>query len=319
MSNPMYFLGVDGGGSKTTAVVFNEKGEFICSACGESINYYSVGLESARLAMENIIENLNIKKFRCAVIGMSALNERATEDETERFCSGIIDSESIIMDSDLFVALEAMDIDGECAAIISGTGSMAVCRNADSSISHTGGWGYILGDEGSGYSIGLNGIKSAIRAAENCAPETALLGECLDYFSINNIYDLIDLYYEKKVSRKKTAAFARLVSKCCENGDAAAKSILEYEAEQLSQTALGLLKDKKKDISIGLWGGVFQNNMFFRHTFSDIMSQNGFNNVKLIDFTPEIGAIFACYKNSGIEIVDIIKDNIKTTYINTLM
>lgn len=319
MNGNSFFLGVDGGGSKTTAVVFNEKGEFICSARGESINYYSVGIDSARLAMKNIIENLSIKKFRCAVIGMSALNERATEEETERFCSGIIDSENIIMDSDLFVALEAMDISGECAAIISGTGSMAVCRNSDGAISHTGGWGYILGDEGSGYAIGLGGIKAAIRAAENCAPETTLLDECLEYFSINNIYDLIDLYYEKNVSRKKTAAFARLVSKCCENGDAVAKSILEYEAKQLSQTALGLLKDKNKDIPIGLWGGVFQNNMFFRNEFTELIKQNGYSNVKLIDFTPEIGAVFAGYKNSGIEIVDIIKYNIKTTYINALV
>ncbi len=317
MNSTSYFLGIDGGGSKTTAVVFNEKGEFICSAYGESINYYSVGLEAARLAMKSIIENLSIKKFRCAVIGMSALNERATAAETDRFCSELIDSESIIMDSDLFVALEAMDIDGECAAIISGTGSMAVCRNNDGSISHTGGWGYILGDEGSGYSIGLNGIKAAIRAAENCGQETALLGECLKYFSINNIYDLIDLYYEKKVSRKKTAAFARLVSKCCEKDDAAAKIILEQEAEQLSQTALGLLKSKNINIPIGLWGGVFQNNMFFRNKFTDIMNKNGFANVKLISFTPEIGAIFAGYKYSGIKIVDIIKCNIKSTYIDT--
>ena len=319
MSNNSYFLGVDGGGTKTTAVVFNEKGEFVCSSCGESINYYSVGIDSARLAMKNIIDNLNIKTFRCAVIGMSALNERATAQETERFCAGIIDSDCIIMDSDLFVALEAMDISGECAAVISGTGSMAVCRNSDGTMSHTGGWGYILGDEGSGFSIGLSGIKAAIRAAEKCAPETALLGECLDYFSINNIYDLIDLYYEKKVSRKKTAAFARHVSKCCKNGDEVAKNILRNEALELSQTALGLLRDKNKEISIGLWGGVFQNDMFFRNEFTDIMNKNGFNNVKLISFTPEIGAIFAGYKESDIEIVDIIKENIKTTYISTFM
>lgn len=319
MNGNSYFLGVDGGGSKTTAVVFNEKGEFICGACGESINYYSVGIDAARLAMKNIIENLSVKKFRCAVIGMSALNERASLQETERFCSEIIDSESVIMDSDLYVALEAMDISGECAAIISGTGSMAVCRNADGSMRHTGGWGYILGDEGSGYSIGLAGIKAAIRASEGCAQETSLLAECLDYFSISNIYDLIDLYYEKKVSRKKTAAFARLVSKCCENGDKIAESILINEAEELSKTALGLLKNKNRDIAIGLWGGVFQNNMFFRHEFTDIMSRNGFTNVKLISFTPEIGAIFAGYKNSGVEIVDIIKENITETYINTLM
>ena len=87
MKNQKHFLGIDGGGSKTTAVVFNKKGEFLCKACGESINYYSVGIENARQAMKDIINSLSIKSFDCAVIGMSALNGRATTEETERFCS----------------------------------------------------------------------------------------------------------------------------------------------------------------------------------------------------------------------------------------
>lgn len=318
METKRYFLGVDGGGSKTTAVVFDEEGNFICKAVGESINYYSVGLENARLAMKNIIESLTVKEYECAVIGMSALNERATAEETEKFCSGIIISENIIMDSDLFVALEALDADGECAAIISGTGSMVVHRDNNGVISHAGGWGYILGDEGSGYSIGLSGIKAAIRSAEKSAPETELLSACLDYFSIGDIYELIDLYYEKTVSRKTTAAFARKVAECAENGDSIAKVIIETEAEELSKTALGLFNDKGSSFPVGLWGGVFQNNSIFRDKFTTILSANDFSNVKLIDFTPEVGAIFAGYKASGVEIVDIIKDNITSTYIKTI-
>lgn len=166
MAKKRYFLGIDGGGSKTTAVVFDENGNFICRAVGESINYYSVGMGKARDAMTDIIGCLSEKHFECAVIGMSALSERASKEETEHFCGGIIESNKIIMDSDLYVALEAMDENGECAVVISGTGSMAICRNNGGEINHAGGFGYILGDEGSGYSIGLSGIKSAIRAAE---------------------------------------------------------------------------------------------------------------------------------------------------------
>lgn len=318
MKNQRFFLGVDGGGSKTTAVVFDQNGRLICSDCGESINYYSVGIENARQSMKDIINNLSVKEFECAVIGMSALNERATDEETERFCSGVINSQKIIMDSDLFVALEAMNAENECAAIISGTGSMAVMRNADGKISHTGGWGYILGDEGSGYSIGLSGIKAAIKSAENYGPETTLLGECLDYFSIESIYELIDLYYEKTVSRKTTAAFAKTVCKCAESGDSVAINIIETEANELVKTALGLLKDAKKEIPIGLWGGVFQNNAIFRNRFAKTLSESSFANVKLIDFTPEIGAIFAAYKESDIRIVDIIKESIKETYMKSV-
>lgn len=319
MANREYFLGIDGGGSKTTAVVFDENGNFICSACGESINYYSVGLENARLAMTEIINSLSVKEYTCAFIGMSALNERASAAETERFCGGVIKSDLTVMDSDLFVALEAMNAQGECACIISGTGSMAVMRGTDGKISHTGGWGYILGDEGSGYAIGLSGIKAAIKSAENCADETALVGECLKYFSINNIYDLIDLYYEKKVSRKTTAAFARLVNKWAENGDKTAIAIIEAEAEELFRTAYGLLKSAKSDIPVGLWGGIFQNNLLFRKKFTALAAEHGFRDVRLIDFTPEIGAIFAAYKLKGIDINENIINNISTTYIMPLM
>lgn len=314
MAENKFFLGIDGGGSKTTAVVFNEKGEFICKACGESINYYSVGMENAKKAMSNIINNLSIKKFDCTVIGMSALSERATDEETERFCDGIIESAQIIMDSDLYVALEAMECEGECAVVISGTGSMAVCRNYDGSISHAGGFGYILGDEGSGYSIALSAIKAAIRAAECCAPSTLLTQKCLNYFSLNDIYELIDLFYEKGVSRKTVASFAREVILCAEKADSVAKEIIESEAKLLSETTLSLLKSKSNDIPVGLWGGMFQHNRIFRESFSEILNKEGYSFVKLLDFTPEVGAIFACYKNSGIEIVDIIRNNIKTTY-----
>ncbi len=316
MGNTKYFLGIDGGGSKTTAVVFNDKGEFICKACGESINYYSVGIENARNAMADIIKNLSHKNFDCAVIGMSALNERATEDETDRFCRGIIDSKKIIMDSDLYVALEAMDESGECSVVISGTGSMVLRRNAEGKITHAGGWGYILGDDGSGYSIGLSGIRTAIRAAEGYNEKTALTEECLKYFSIDNIYDLIDLYYDKTVSRKTTAAFAKNVIALAEKGDRAADKIVRCEAKMLAKTVSALLSDAKKDIPIGLWGGIFQHNKYFRDIFEDYLKSNSFDNVKLINFTPEVGAIFACFRAEGFEIVDIIKESLSSTYKN---
>ena len=308
MTDKKYYLGVDGGGSKTTAVVYDEKGNFICKAQGESINYYSVGIENARQSMKEITNQLSVKSYDCAVIGMSALNGRADAEETERFCSGILESDKIIMDSDLFVALEAMNCEGECAFVISGTGSMAVCRNENGEINHAGGFGYIIGDEGSGYSIALNAIKTAIRAAEDIVAPTKLTEKCLEYFLSENIYELINVFYEKTVSRKNLAAFAKDVYICAESGDITAHEILRNEAMLLSQTVLSLVKDKKKDIPVGLWGGVFQHNKIFKDYFCGFLSEKGFNNIKLLDFTPEAGAILACYRLSNVKIVDIIEN-----------
>lgn len=316
MKNRKYFLGVDGGGSKTTAVVFSDDGEFIGRAVGESINYYSVGFENARQAMKEIMEKLPQKSFDCAVIGMSALNDRASPEETERFCSGIIDSKKTIMDSDLYVALEAVSEKGECAVIISGTGSVAALRKNNGEIKHAGGWGYILGDEGSGYSIGLRGIKTAIRAYEGSAGGTILIQECKEYFGTDNLYDLIDLYYTQKVTRKKTAAFAARVCECAENGDKAALKIIETEADLLSETALALLESAKKEIPIGLWGGVFQHSTVFRDYFIRLLNNQGFENVKLLTFTPEVGAIIACCAEESPETIDIIKECAEEAYLN---
>ena len=315
MAEKKYYLGVDGGGSKTTAVVHDEKGNFVCKATGESINYYSVGIENARQAMADIISRLAQKNFECAVIGMSALNDKASEEETERFCGGIIESNKIMMDSDLFVALEAMNCDGECAFVISGTGSMAVCRNESGEISHAGGFGYIIGDEGSGYSIAMSAIRTAIRAAENIVSATLLTEKCLAYFSAETVYDLIDIFYEKTVSRKDVAAFAKDVFLCAESGDITAHEILRSEAKLLSQTVLSLIKDKKSSIPVGLWGGIFQHNTIFRNYFCSFLEESGFTNVKLLDFTPETGAILACYRLTNAKTVDIV-ENIKRSFQN---
>ncbi len=312
MNNLKYFLGVDGGGSKTAAVVYSSDGKYICSASGESINYCSVGLENARKAMSDIIGKLSVREFDCAVIGSAALNGRASDEETANFCVGIINAKKIIMDSDLYIALEAADSNGECAAVISGTGSMAVMRNSDGEIKTAGGWGYILGDEGSGYSIGLSGIKAAIRGFEKSLPETILTKKCLDYFGITDIFDLIDLYYNKSVSRKITAAFAKEVIASSDCGDSVAKEIVESEAKALSETVLSIIKDSDKNIKIGLWGGMFQHNPSYRKYFKALLSDKGFNNVDLIKFTPELGAIIACFRNEGIE----LSENMKNTIIN---
>ncbi len=302
-----FYLGIDGGGSKTTAVVFDENGFFVKKAIGESINYYSVGLETARKNMNDIIVSLDFGNYESVFIGMSALNERANSETTNRFASGIISSQKITMDSDLFVALEAMATEGECAVIISGTGSMAIMRNADGLISHAGGWGYILGDEGSGYVIGLEGIKAAIRSAEG-GKKTELLSACLKHFGIKDIYELIDLYYDKGVERKTTAAFAKSVLELSSTDQVSAE-IIEAQATDLAETAKALIKNP--ECKTGLWGGVFQNSELFRQKFTE---KSGFTKVSLLPLTPEQGAILAAMKESGIKITEEIINNIKKSY-----
>ena len=312
------FLGVDGGGTKTTAVVFDGDGNFVAKSVGESINYYSNGLETARENMKKIIDSLAQKTgtsvFEAAVIGMSALNDRANDDELSAFADGIIEADAILMDSDLYIALEALCCDGECGVVVSGTGSMVVRRKENGEIRHSGGWGHILGDEGSGYQIGLEGIRSAIRAVERYGEKTDLTDEVLSYFGIDNIYDLIDIFYTQGVPRQKIAAFAINVRLAAQHGDKVAYNILKTQAAELAKTAYSQFRKLSDGAKIGLWGGMFENCELYRYMFDSALTENKPLDVKVLDFTPEVGAVISAYKLKFNNISDTIIEKLRNTY-----
>ena len=173
-----YYLGIDGGGTKTTAILCDENAHLISRFVGESINYNSVGMETARENLRQTVDGVlaeNDIKLNAAFIGMSAISDRADDNFTRKFCAGIIDCDKVTMDSDVYIGLEAMRCDGAAAMVISGTGSMAVGRLPDEKIIHTGGWGYILGDEGSGYSMSVDALRAAICGYEGRAEKTSLI------------------------------------------------------------------------------------------------------------------------------------------------
>ncbi len=318
MTDNKYLLGIDGGGSKTTAVVFDICGNFIGSAVGESINYYSNPLDVTRdnlsAILKKIEENFGIFEYESAFIGMSALNDRASEKELSAFAGGVIKARNVQMDSDLFVALEAMNRDGVCAVGICGTGSMAVARNKDGKIIHKGGFGYILGDEGSGYEISLNAVKSAVRAAEGCAENTDLLAETLDFFGAEDIFSLIDIFYDPPIERQKIAAFMPRVRKCADNGDETAIRLITESADAFSETMLSLLRETGENVPVGLWGGVFCYCDLFRNRFKSNLSKYGYGDVEVLSFPPEIGAVISALKNSSSTVNDDFLNNIRNTY-----
>ncbi len=303
-----YFIGIDGGGSKTTAVVADESGSIAASANGGSINFYSNPLEATRRNMADILLEIQretgISSFEGAFIGMSALSGRATQQELSAFTHGVICADSVQMDSDLFIALEAMHTLEPCAVAISGTGSMVIARDGSGSITRAGGWGYILGDEGSGYAMSLAAIRAAVRAGEGAAPKTQLSERLLGFSNVSCFDELIDVFYNPPADRASIAAFLPVVRECAQEGDAVAREIIVDAAKDFSLTALALLKKYSSDIAVGLWGGAFEHTPIYRDTFIGCLSEKGFHNASLLKYPPQIGAVFAAYKLCNVPVTD---------------
>lgn len=301
----MYYLGVDGGGTRTTAAVADANGNVLAKADGKSINYNSVGIERARSNMREIVlwlcEACGADRFAAAFIGMSAISERADEKETERFAGGIIPADKIIMDSDVYIALSALDERGECAVVISGTGSMAAGRTKGGAIIHTGGWGYILGDEGSSYAIALDALKAAIRGYEKSAPETLLTDALKEHCGVSDYLELLDIFYDPPMERSEIARFTVKVFECAENGDTVANEILKNNAAQLAKTAAALLSQLENCDTLGVWGGVFENHENYLEMFRQSVRESFPRlTVGLLCVPPYVGAVMAAIREGSV-------------------
>ena len=309
------YLGIDGGGIRTTAIVANEKGKVLAKTVGGSIDYKTIGLTAARNNLKNIVNELlsktEEKTFKCACIGSTALNGRAGSKETLNLTTNIVEAENIIMDSSIFTAMECMLDSGPCALVICGIDSMVAARTAKGKMLKAGGWGYLLGNEGSGYSIAIDAICYSLRAYEGSEAPTALLKEMLDFFDAFTPSELKDRFFDPVTQRDKISAFTSRVFSCASAGDKTAIEIIAKHAKLIAATTKSLIKDFPADTSIGLWGGVFVNNRRFRNEFSAAMyEQSADYKIEPLNYPAECGALFASYKMDNIEINEELMKNI---------
>ena len=267
-----YYLGVDGGGTKTTATVCGGDGSELLTVTGDSVNYRSEGMAAAREHLRAILADIGhrtgVTRFRGAFIGSSALFGRATEEETRAFTGGLVDAETVTMDSDLYIALKACRSDRALAAVC-GTGSMAAAFGPDGKVLTRGGFGYLFGDEGSGYAIAREALFHTARAAEGTEPPTALTEALLSHFGVTDVYAFTDLAYDPPLPRKKLASFAPRVTVCAENGDETAKAVLARQAALFADTVRSLARALPQPPEVFLYGGVFAHDSIFTGYFTE--------------------------------------------------
>ena len=269
-----YYLGVDGGGTKTTALVCDDALRETVTVCGGSVNYRSEGMARARDNMAAILAEIAAKtgvdRFRSAFIGSSALFGRADDATLRAFADGVIPADRIAMDSDLYIALKSCETDNALAAIC-GTGSMAAAFGPAGEVLTRGGFGYLFGDEGSAYAIAREAMFRAARAAENTEPATLLTGALTAFFGVKDIYGFTDLAYDPPLDRKKTAAFAPEVTRCARQGDETAKAVLERQAALFAGTVRSLATVLPEKPAAFCYGGVFEHDEIFTAYFREAL------------------------------------------------
>lgn len=289
-----YYLGIDGGGTRTTAAVSDEKGNIILKTLGKSINFYSVGMEKARENLFDVFNEiykiLGEIKFEAAFIGCAALDDVADEETIRSLCDGIINAEKIGMNSDVYVALASSGED-ECRIVaICGTGSIVTGIDENRNVKTKGGWGHIIGDEGSAYSIAVNALKSCAMLYDE-GQKTTLIKCAEEYFGVDDLRKAIDKIYSPETTKDVLAGFSKKVGEMAE-ADFVAKTVIMNEAHYFSKTVLALLNEMRNCTLLSLYGGVFQYNELFRNCFiDDIKEFHSDLKIEILTLPPEEGAL----------------------------
>lgn len=259
----MHVLGIDAGGTKTVAFLADGDGHVLGEGRAGGANLQAEG----ELAVEKVLHAVmgqalggRGSDLDAICLGMAGV-DRAHDLEIVRGIMRRIERKTpTIVVNDALVALVAGAGDAPGIVIICGTGSIAYGRSARGVAARAGGWGFILGDEGSGYWIATHALRAVARAADGRAPATSLTPKVLEHFAVAKPSDLIREVYEGQLRHHALAQVARHVAKARDEGDEVATQILEQAAHELVAAARSVaerLAMREEAFDFVLAGGVF--------------------------------------------------------------
>ena len=259
-----HVIGIDAGGTKTVCLLANDQGEILARARGEGANLQAVGeLQVEKILHTVMAQAIGDRRLVPAAIclgiaGVDRPNDAAVvRDIMQRI--GL--NSRIVIVNDALIALETGAPGQPGVVIISGTGSIAYGRNAAGEAARSGGWGYVLGDEGSGYWIGRAALRAVLRAADFRGPRTVLTQMLLDHFQVTQPQLLLHEVYHHHLKPAAIGALASSVQSAFSEGDEAAAGILRGAAHELEGSALSVARRLDltgEAFSFILSGGIFR-------------------------------------------------------------
>ena len=255
------YAGFDGGGSKTACFLADEHGRLLGKGIGGPSNYLFCGREQAGkavyAALNAAFSDAGLEK-QClagAFVGSAAIL-LGNGDFHLPFFRHWIHTDQLSCDSDILPVWFGGAKGAEAVVAIVGTGSIAYGCTAEGFF-RVGGWGPLLGDEGSGYDLGRRALQTAARMADGrMEEEPAFLQAVLEAYGVQTPHDLIAAV-KGEDSRKRIAACAKTVFDLAEKESAAADRLLEETADELALLCrTAMKKADRTDLPVILSGGL---------------------------------------------------------------
>ncbi|MHB9301873.1 BadF/BadG/BcrA/BcrD ATPase family protein [Thermofilum pendens] len=216
---------------------------------------------------------------------------------------------------DAEVALVGATLGEPGVIVIAGTGSVAGARNRRGDYARCGGWGYLLGDEGSAYWIAREALRAVLWAFDGRGPPTELTGAVLGALGLSSPEDLVPKVYAEGVGVRELARLAPLVTEAARRGDAVARRIVEEAAYHLALHVVTLVRrlGMEEPVKVALVGGVFRAGEVVTEPLRRHLEKHF--KVELVEpkFPPAVGALLLSYMLSGVPLTRSLLENIERT------
>jgi N-acetylglucosamine kinase-like BadF-type ATPase len=265
------FLGIDGGGSKTSCLIGDEDSVLGSGSAGGS-NFVRAGeaqaQESLAAAVQQacMVASVKVSDIVATCAGMAGVVSSETADTVKRILAEIIPGELEVV-GDNAIALEAAFGGGPGVIVIAGTGSIAYGQNAAGETARAGGWGFAVSDEGSGQWIGRTAVSSLLRAQDE-GRETKLPDGVTKQWKLSSPAQIV--LAANATPPPDFAALAPGVLAAADSGDFLAREILNNAGRELAQLAAIVARRLfagNGSVPVAMVGGVFGNSALVRQSF----------------------------------------------------
>src|SRR5262245_4075483 len=231
-------IGIDAGGTKTVGLLADEQGRVLGESRGGGANLQTAGELEVEKVLDSILEALDASRHASALcLGIAGVDRPADEQVIRGILRrlGYRDNARVVNDAAIALAAGAPERVG--IVVLAGTGSIAYGADRSGRTVRSGGYGFLLADEGSAYWFGHQALRLAVRASDGRGPETALRGLLFQALDVDTVQDLVPRVYERGLPKHRIAALAGNVQRASDEGDALAAELIRRGAQELALAA----------------------------------------------------------------------------------
>ena len=283
MTLPSLFIGIDGGQTSTKCVLATSDLRVLGEGSGGGLLHLAAAdgerkfLDGLSTAVQSAWQSAKIdpQPVRAMVMGLTGVDAPLEAQRAEALARQIVECRNVRAVNDALIACAGAHAGQPGIIVISGTGAIAFGKDATGRTARAGGWGWLIGDEGSAMAIGRDGLMAVTNAYDGTGPHTNLMVVLMQHLNIADLKDCKRIVYAPDFGSRGFAALAPLVSTCAQQGDRVAQGIIAQAGAALAQLAEGvahaldLPRTRVAPVS-----GAFEHVYGLRQAFAQSLSQS---------------------------------------------